>query len=202
MPDPPSVSPITQYLFDNPWPLVMVLGLLAVVFGLGWRSVRRRELLIFAGIAVVLAVGVFILERAVTTSGERAEVVVRDLVAAAEQGNVQAGLALFSGDATMSLVDPRNPGVGIDEIARRLRLVTGRYAIKSNAITSLKAYSEDSDRGVVHLRVRSEFESGYGFPVSSAWVIAVERQADNTWKVGRITFIEFNGQSPTVGVFR
>lgn len=202
MPDPPNVSIITRYLFDNPWPLSVVLIVLAVAFALGWRSVRKRELLVFAAVAAALAVGVFLIERWVTTSGEEAETVVRDLVTFAEQGNVAAGAALFADDATMSLVDPRNPGVGVDEIRNRLNMVAGRYAISANAVTSLKTHSEESNRGVVHLRVRTEFEAGYGYPVLSAWVIAVERQPDDTWKITQITFVEFNGQSPTIGVFR
>lgn len=203
MPDPPSVSSLTYYLFDNPWPLTVVLVVIAIVMAVSARRSGRRDLLRAAAIPAILAIIVLATGYLVTTSGERAGQIARRLVAAAEQADVPGAMGLFSDDAMMALIDPRNPGVGIKVIRDRVELVEGRYRIDSARITSLKTYSAAGDRGVAHLRVTASFSSAYGYPTPSSWVIEVRPDDDGQWKITHITFVEYNfGQRPGMHLFR
>jgi len=201
MPDTPSVNPFVKHLFDNPWPLAILLAAAAVALMIAAKNTGRRRFLELAVVAGVLAAGVFIVERMVTTSGERAASVAESLVDAARQTNARAARALFAEDATMSLVSPANPGVGIDEIRRRLEMLEGRYRVSDASITGLDSYSVSSDRGVVHMHVWAELESGMGYPVRTSWVLRVERQGDGSWKIEQITFVQYNGRSPSMNLF-
>jgi hypothetical protein len=203
MPPPPDVSPLTQHFLDSPWLVAALLGAGVVVFAILAHRRGERRLLVVAGVLAAAAIASIIVERLATTSGERAEAITRSLVRTAENADVAGARALFADDALMSLANPRNPGVGIDVIERRLETLDGRYRIAANRITSLESYSESSDRGVVHLRVTTELEGGMGYPTPSAWVIEVERQPDGRWLVTHLTFVEYNlGRTPGSEVFR
>ncbi len=200
---PPSVNPITRYLLENPWPLgtllavVIAFSLVAVV-----RSGQRRWA-VSAMVLVAALMLVILVERLVVTAGEHASTVTRDLVGFAERADVSEASALFSDEALMSLGSPNNPGVGIDEIRRRLDLLKDRYAVRKAKISSLRTYTESSNRAVVHLRVTVWFSAQPGWPIRSAWILRIVRAPDGAWTIARITLVEFDrGRTPTNNLFR
>lgn len=200
---PPSVNPITRYLLENPWPLGILLAV-SVVFSLVAvvRSGQRRW--IISAIALIAALMLVILvERLFVTAGEHASTVTRDLVGFAERADVSRASALFSDDALMSLGSPNNPGVGIDEIRRRLDLLKNRHAVRKAKISSLRSYTESSNRAVVHLRVTVWFSAQPDWPIRSAWILRIVRAPDRAWKISGITFLEFDrGRTPSTNLFR
>ncbi|MHC4416377.1 MAG: hypothetical protein ACYS0G_13960 [Planctomycetota bacterium] len=196
MPDPPRVGLLTRYLFENPYPLGVVL--LAVAGGLAWSVLRwgRRERLRAAGGLAVLGVAALVTGTLVVTSGERARAVVGALVDAAVAGDVPVAFGHFAGDATLSFGLATNPGYPADEIHLRLQRLEDRYRIASNRITRLASYSRSSREATVHLACRTTLIGGYG-PTLTQWVLEVERQPDGSWKVARVTWVSLNGRSPS-----
>src|SRR5688572_18023574 len=132
MPQPPTVDPITRYLFENAWPGALLLLLAAIGCALAWRRSGQRWLAQAAVACAALAVMLFILVKFVVTSGERARSVTLALIEAAVAGDVAAARAQFSADASLSFADPQSPGESIDFIQESLEHLRGRYSIADN----------------------------------------------------------------------
>jgi hypothetical protein len=197
MPEPPSTSLFTRYVFENPWPLGILLLAVAVIVGyLGMREglrSRTRVALVcgLLGIAVIAA-GMF-----VTTAGEQGERIVTALVDAAVNEDMVGGLALFSDDAIMNSGSPQNPGLGYDVIQSQFAALGERYDIESNSITSLRGYSVKRDDAEVHLACHTTV-AGFPYPAVSRWIVRVQREADGQWKVTRLTCVSINNQTVPV----
>ncbi len=193
MPDPPHVGLLTRYVLENPWPLGLGLLLIAIVAGFtGLREglagrIRLAGLIALAG-AAVLAIGA-----AVTTSGEHARRITRELVDAAVQGDVAGAISLFTEQATYSVGSPRNPGLGRDFIESELSRLNGRYRIDANTITMLRSYSESSNLAEVHLAC---WTTVGGSTTPSQWVLRIQRQPDDAWKIVRLTCISIGSRTP------
>lgn len=196
MPDLQRVDLLTRFIFENPYPLGLLL--LALGAGLSWTVLRggdRRRLRV--GVGLVAAGGVVLLiGQVVVTSGERARGVVLDLVEAAVAADVSGATQLFSEDAALALGSPTNPGYSRDAIDQRVEQLDGRYRIESNRIVKLKTHTESSQRAVVDLEVSTTPEMGFG-PVHSAWLVRVERQDDGTWKITHVTWLSIAGRTPS-----
>ncbi len=196
MPEPPHVDIWTRYLFENPWPLAALLLLVGVI--LAWTGLReglknrmKVSILPFLLAGVVILTGYLF-----TTSGEQAEDVTRTLVRKAVVGNTGEAIALFADNAALTLSSPNNPGFDLDYIRTQLVNLARQYRITSNRITKLHGYTESSDQATVHLACTTEVDNGYA-PTPSQWVLIVQRQEDDTWKITRITCISINWQSPS-----
>jgi hypothetical protein len=203
-PPTPEVSVITRHLFESPWLLMALLaatGAVAIVAG-----VRRRKAIpaVVGLTAFVLAAAVWITARTVETIGEAAARVTRDLVTRAEQANVPGVLGYFTDEATFALGDPRNPGLGRDAIEDLVEQLEGRYRISENAITRLVAYTTGSNTAEVHLRCRTiiDFERGIGVPVATGWILRFEREPGGAPSIVQLTFVDYDGQTPTMDVIR
>ncbi len=193
MPEPPSSSLVTHYVFENPWPLGLILLAAALVAGwMGLReglATRKRAALVLG----VLGAIVFVLGTMITTAGERGERVVKSLVDAVASEDLIGGMALISDDATMNAGSPQAPGFGYQTIQDRFALLADRYTIESNLVMSMRGYSMPDDEAEVHLTCRTMVE---GFPAISNWVVRVKRQSGRgEWKVARLTCISINGET-------
>jgi hypothetical protein len=195
MPDPPSVSLLTRYVLENPWPLG--LGWLAVAVGVAWvglRAQRPRQMWVAAAVAVAAAL-VFAAASLVTTAGEHARGVVIGVVDAVVEADVAGAGAYLTDDAVLTYGSPGNPGLPRSVIEQRIGQLQG---IASNTITRLAAHSESADRAVVELACRTTPQIGLG-PIPTSWWIEVERQPDGTWKIDRITWVSILGRGPESG---
>lgn len=195
MPDPPSVGLVTRFLFENPYPVGLVL--LAVAGGMLWTGLRegRRQRLTIAAIGIALGAVVLTIGAAVVTSGERASKVTIELVEAAVAADVVAMMASFADDATMAFGSPTNPGFDLDYLSREASRLESQYRIESNSITRLEAYTVSKDSAIVHLACRTTVERGY-VPTPTQWVLQVERGDDGTFKIVHVTWISLAGDPP------
>ena len=195
MPDPPSVGLLTRFLFENPYPVGLVL--LAVAGGLLWTGLRegRRERLTIAVIGIALGAAVLTIGAVVVTSGERSRKVTIELVEAAVAADVVAMMSLFADEATMAFGSPTNPGFELDYLSREASRLESQYRIESNSITRLEAYTVSKDSAIVHLACRTTVERGYG-PTPTQWVLQIQRQSDGTFKIVHVTWISLAGNPP------
>ncbi len=58
-------------LTENPWPLIVVLSVVVVGLVTSWWTRQNKRLLVAAAVAVLLAIGVWELERRIVTEKER-----------------------------------------------------------------------------------------------------------------------------------
>lgn len=204
MNNPPQVNPVTLYLFDNPIPALAVCIVLAVFCGVLTVKLQKKAYSSAALLFTVLAAAVFITERVVVTSGEKSQGVIEKLVDAAGNGSVNLALSHFSDDCIISLVSPKNPGVGFETIERSLDRLVSQYYVQWAEIMKMNVYSVASDQAIVSIRVKAEirYEPAIPLPVSSSWIFRVEKQEDGAWLVMHATFVDYDGQSPTMDVFR
>lgn len=199
MPEPPDVGLVTRFVFENPWPVVIVLaGGGAVMAWMALRDGRLERVRVAAGL-VGVGIVIAVIGAVVTTSGEHAEDVTRRLVDAAVTTNTAVAVRLLADDASLAIGSPDNPGFDVDYIRSQLEGLARRVVIDSNRITGLRAYSESSDAAVVHFGCWTE---AGGFTSPSQWVVRVEKQSDGVWKVTRITCVSINQRVPDAKIFR
>jgi ketosteroid isomerase-like protein len=195
MPQPPPVGLFTRYVLENPYPLGLLM--LALAVGFAWSALRSQRPQGFrvAGVLAAIGAAVLVIGALVVTAGERARRVTLAVVDAAVAGDVARAGSYFADDARLSFGSPNNPSLPRRDIQSRLDQLDGKWRIRSNQITRLRAYTESSDRAVVHLACRTTLERDFG-PMPTSWVLRVERQDDGTWKITHVTWISLAGRSP------
>jgi hypothetical protein len=194
MPEPPDHSLVGHFLFENPWPVGLGLFALAVlVGGLGVRE-GRLDRLRLALLPLVLGAGVLATGWAVVTSGERARSVLRDVVDAVVTNDLVGAMRFFADDVRVHLGSTRNVARDLDFVRTGLDALSRRFAIEDNRITRLRAYSTGGDTATVHMACWTT--TGRSGPAPSQWVIEVEREDDDAWKVSRLTLISVNMSPP------
>ncbi|MHC4946712.1 MAG: hypothetical protein ACYTG1_00410 [Planctomycetota bacterium] len=192
MPDPPGVNIFTRFVLENPWPLAGLLAVAAIA--VAWPALREgrpgrtRPALGLAGAAAAVVAAAL----AVTTSGERARAVTRELVDSVVAGDLVAAVDLFSDDATVSLGSTTSPAYDRDVIVSGLDRAT-RYDVAGNRIRALRAYTVSGDEAEVHLGCLTD--AGYGY-TPSTWVLRVRREGDGEWRVIRLTCVSIATRPP------
>lgn len=194
-PPPPAVDPFSRTLFESPWLLAGVLGvvtLFLLVTGLReGRLDRLRQSAVPGGLLVLLLV----VAHLVTTPAERARTTVRSFVEAIVAGDAATAKSLLAADLGFHVGDPDNVAFGRDYLTTTIDWATGRYAIESNSIRRLDAWTVPGDRAVVHLGCLT-FPAAGG-PTPSQWVLEVAEQDDGTWRIDRMTWIGVLGRRPS-----
>lgn len=195
MPDPPRVGLFTRYVLENPYPVAIGVGLIAVWFL--WKGLReghsKSQRIGLSGISV--AILVFIIASLVTTSGEHAKALTRSLIKATVEADAVMVMSHFASNATMSYVSPNNPGLSIDFVEKQAIRLESQFTVESNRINSLKGYTLTKDSAIVHLSCSTTIAGGYG-ATPTRWVLRIERQDDNSWKIVRFTWISIYNQPP------
>lgn len=109
-----------MWFTEDPWPPVMVLVVLAVVFGLAWNATRRGRYILLALGLVVLAFGVLVVEELVVTQAEEVEARVLALADDVVRGDVEKVLGYFSDEAqsVKSAIGSRLEDVQVEEDLR------------------------------------------------------------------------------------
>lgn len=201
MPPAPPTGVVTQYLFENPWPLA--LGLIAVGVTIGVTAARSgltgrfrwAGLMILAG-AAVIGVGMM-----VTTAAEHGRGAVRGFVEALVSGDRTGTHARLAGDVTLNLAQPTNPII-MEEAAIRERIDTfmSNYTVESNSIRMLDGYTQSPNIAIVHLGLFTDLD----FPgiVVTKWAMRVRREADDDWLIDRMTLVEVNTKKPQEWMLR
>ena len=199
MPDAPHVSFFTRYVLEQPLPVAVVL--LAIAGVLGFVALRdgRRNLLYAGAAALLLAVAVYVTGQLVETSGEKAEALTKRFVALAVAGDTVGTMALFSDDAVLTLVSPTSEALSIALVRSGVDMVARRYTIDENRITQLRGYTVDSDHAIVHMTCMTTV---LGTTNQTQWVLSVREQADGSWKIEKLTWVNVNRQRPSVGMLR
>ncbi|QOJ16110.1 MAG: hypothetical protein HRU76_00185 [Phycisphaeraceae bacterium] len=190
-------------LLDNPWPIALALLGMTAILGLTGIHRDDRRLMHASAAPAAFAVLLVTASMAVTTPAERGLLVVRTLVKAAEDADVETARGLFSDRATMSIGSPSNPGESIEVIQARLELLRTRYRIASASLTRRDARSDSWSQATVDFSVVTDLEAGYGYAIPTSWIARIERQPDDSWVITHLTWTRVNlNQTPTRDMLR
>jgi ketosteroid isomerase-like protein len=212
------------WLSEDPWPLITVLGIVAAGCLIALKVTQQGKYLVAMLIALALAGGIWLVERAWVTDNERIEDVVYALGRAVARSDADAALDLMTPDVTLTM--PGAPlsrdqlqavrrfapraGAVADALTReaiRAALENARFDFLS--ITRVKAHAGARTRmGQAEFRV---FASGTVEGDGVRWNFATDasgtdwamgfREVDGRWKIESITAIRVprNWQLPAAG---
>jgi hypothetical protein len=187
------MSALRHYLLENPYPLgggLIVIGIALAAMSLRSGIAGRMR----AGLAVTLAgAAVIAVGGLVTTAGESARAVTRDLVDRVVAGDVTGAAGLFAEGALLHFGQPTAIGRDLDWIIAGLSEFDASYTVESNRITKLRGETETRTAGTVVLTCWTEISSGFH---RSEWIVRVEREEDGAWRIADLTFVALDGRAP------
>lgn len=193
MPEPPATGLFTRYVWENPYPLAIVLIVLS--FALIWTSLHNgklKRILPALGLGA-LGLGVMLGGFLVVTAGEHAQEITRKFVDAVVAEDSNTAIKLLAADASLAFDSPQNPGHDLGFLKTQISRVFDQYSISSNSITRLEGYTKSNLTGECHVTCWTYAEGGLG-PVKSQWVVQVTRQGDGSWEISRLTCVTINDQ--------
>jgi hypothetical protein len=165
-----------MWLTENPWPPMVLLGLVAAALAWVWVARRRGAMLIGAIAALLGCVAVYYIERAIVTDAERLEADLYRLVSAFQHKDREGTLSMISQQApewrtmaavAIDLVDVRDD-LDVKDVSVKI------YGENSQALTHFRANGTFSYRG-----------QGTGhYP--SRWELRWQREGAD-WKVVEVT---------------
>ncbi len=181
-PQPLPSAPIWErYVLEQPWPLVALLGLAAIVVHLKAKGRARG---VAPALLLLAAIGVYASSELTTSAGEHIRASTRRLVAAVVSMNVNAVGAELDPSARL-YSHWHNSGVGKDNILAEVesRFRSGsEHAIKEHDIIELSSSRDGArvGRSLVKVRVISAMGN---VPVFSWWLLNYRRTDDGRWLV-------------------
>ena len=173
------------YLADNPWPLV-VLFLATAIMGLLVGGPRGR---LVGGVALLLAVGVYLLEQQLISAGERVEITVNEMLNNFKSRDL---------DAIIAQIDPAKEPIA-NVAAQGLDMVDLSADFHINKV---EVTLESEDRAIAFVRANGNVtlrQGGGGGRLPNYWKTVWIRQGEE-WVLTDYTRLHpINGTE--IGVF-
>jgi hypothetical protein len=206
--DLPLPSPLwREWLFENPWPVVLVLIAAAAVLRV--VGVRRANLRLARAwwLLVPLAAVGYGLAHVVQTGREQVIAQTRALIAAtvvpegAARMDAERVLAFFDERATLEDPDG-NVLADVMQMRGHLAAVADRFPIASQAMVQLRTQTTSSTRAVTTLELRTVFSQGIGtgVPLASEWWVEWGRsgagEPAGRWRVTRLRWLKLMDRVP------
>jgi ketosteroid isomerase-like protein len=179
------------YISEDPTYLAGILLLLAVSFVIALKTTQQGKYLFRAAAALVLALGVVVVEWLWVTDNERIEKVVYDVRAAVLSGNAdrvlahlapnvmyQQGDTALTPEATRALIRANLSNIHLD-FARisELRTSVGQQARKGNA--EFRVFTRGG--------LRATSSASEGVTTMTAWSLGFQETEPGVWKINRIS---------------
>ena len=167
-----------MWFTEDPWPPVMVLGVVAVVFGIAWHATRRGMYFLAAAGSVLLMLVVLIAEEMIVTDAEQVEARVLALTDDVVKGDIEKVLSYISDDAggLKSDVESRLEHVKIDEGLRITDLAVTMQPGGLQAKSHFRANGAGSYKSLSH-------------NFATRWNLTWQKEA-GTWKLIKIEQLE------------
>ncbi|MDI9402728.1 MAG: hypothetical protein QM516_02545 [Limnohabitans sp.] len=191
---------MNEWLFENPWPLALLLGAVALI-GL-WRALTgggQRDW-IAAGIAATLAALSILVGRLVVTPGEHAQAAVEEFIDRAIALDVDGAFQLFTADAVFNYGNREAPSEQVGALRSALESLKTRNRIESNRVTRIAAATLDDRTGEVEFSCSTAVER-VDAAVPSRWIARVRRVGER-WQIDRLTFVSLFAQPAVPRVWR
>ncbi len=187
-----ATSPLWQnLLLEDPWPVGLVLFILAGVLGFVGMQQGSGRLKKIAGAAALGAVIVFLLAGLITTTRERIIEQTRTLVGHTAPLDLAAFKAMVSPQVTVLVgegsSDPLFTG---DQVFARLERALGNYPIQNQSILAIDASLRGDDFALCQFDVRSDAVRGR---VTTRWLLTWKKQTDGAWQVITVQWLDSPG---------
>lgn len=189
------------YLSEDPTFLIGGLLLVTGGFAAALRVTQEGRYLVYAAIAAVLALGVFIVEQLWVTDGERIEQVVYGLRDEVARSNVDGVLGYLARDV---LYTRGELALSPDDTRAYVRETLSRAHFDMVQVMGLEIkVAEQARRGTANFRVlvTGSVDSSFG-PVSgrsalTAWSLGLRETEPGVWKVYRIAPVSVPNEALT-----
>lgn len=168
-----------KWFTEDPWPAVMILAVLGLVFGIAWYSTRRGVHFLLAIGMVVLGLVVLLAEQMIVTEAEDVEARVLELGDAVVEGNPETVMGFF-GAGTESLQSTINTNLKIVDVREGLRITDLEVTLEPGAS---EAESHFRANGEVLVRKSMTYTS------ATRWNLTWKKE-DGTWKITEIQRLE------------
>jgi hypothetical protein len=169
-----------MWFTEDPWPPIVLCGLLAAVFAFLWSGNRRGVYLAAAFGLCLAAGGIYFLERSIVTERERVEAAVYELCSAFQKKDAPAVLNFFSANDLVDrlLVDQAIKRVTVKDDLRVSDVHVTMKAADSRAISHFRANATISVDGFG--------EVGYQpFRCELTW-----QREGGAWKIIKVTRLD------------
>jgi len=180
----PAAPLIERVWLANPWPIVILLIVLAaatfVVLNARGRAVRG---LAIAAAFLLAAVGAYVTSMLVETDREAISSATRELVRATAAADRAALGELLSDDLSMRVTRVPRSADKSETIALIERLVAGQYGVSGATVLECQATLDGPRLGRTHVRVRTTSQVGV---LPSWWRIDWVLEDDRSWRARRI----------------
>jgi hypothetical protein len=120
-----------MWFTENPWPPIIFLAAVGVVFGMSGISRQQAKLYAIAAVFFVLCIVVWLVERQVVTEGEKIEQRIYDLVEAFQQNDIERTLLFFS-NSNPALKGKVLLAIGIADIEIDYRITDYEASLKAD----------------------------------------------------------------------
>jgi hypothetical protein len=196
------------YLAEDPWPILYVLGGLAVVCLIALRVTQQGKFLIGAGLALALALAFFGIERVWVTDNERIEEVVYGLARAVAAADGEKAADYLAPEAIVELGGPEPTslfGRGVFRfigrfMGHRLTREELRDSLKDLKFDYLRITRLETNAGAMTRLGRADFVAHamgevhaptfltFATPANgSAWSLGFREVEPGVWKITRIS---------------
>jgi hypothetical protein len=165
------------------------VGLLLLLVG---NQRRNKRVLITGAVCVVLAGGVYLLSRIVTTGREAMTARSRTLVESTQPPDLAGFRGHFAPTATLVRADGSHL-MDAPMIVATVERILQQYRVSDHEIQKLDAEDFGNGRGETDLVVRTRASD---IPVWNRFAITWTRNADGQWVVSKIRWVELNNQEP------
>lgn len=130
-----------MWFTENPWPPMLIVGLIALVYLVMWNANRRGLHLVIAFFLLLSCGGIYLLERAIVTDGEKLQLRVRQLC---EDFRVKKDVSDYVSDS--------HPGLKL-MFQTAINLVTVQSDMRLSDFQT--TFSNENSRGKVHFRANA-----------------------------------------------
>ena len=193
-----------MWFTETPWPPIVGLVVIGVLFFLGWLS--QRKMIFLAGVALCLALCgiVFVIERQIVTERERVEQTLLDFAATFQRDSMKQGL--------VNLVIPGPESESLSFISASATSTRGMAAAALNfvdlpepvRVSDVRTTMSNNDsRAITQFRASANVKvGGYSEAVHqpTRWELTWQREKGD-WKILRATRLNFMTGEPLENPF-
>jgi len=190
-----------HYLAENPWPVGLTLGAVALIALIALKASGRGMFLVVAVASAVLAAAVFAVEAAWVTPGERLEQVVDAIAADAFHGRIDALIDRLAPDVV--LAQDGNVLAKGEVALRTIRATLESTRFDFLSVTRYEPHINPGDTtGEIDVRAdgggSAQANFQYNFLTDGRgtdWTFALREAEPGVWKVTRIEAVRLPGNA-------
>lgn len=180
-------------LFHSPWWLWLGLAGLGLFLIYNGNQRGERRLIVIGAVALVLSLGMGLINYLVVTDTERCESLSRQVVADAVAQRWDAMAALMRPETSFQVMgEPRDGLFNRDQILQTLQRQVPHYGVTAATITATDASQQDSLVEIT-LSLYTNQDATLGRPIPSTWQFQWTRSGDS-WTLQRIVLLAIGGR--------